>query len=358
VAFTLDRTLPRAFGKVIPIKSILPKLADLFNHTDKDVRKETTALTLELYRWVGNRPLASVIETLRTAQAKDLEAQFATVQPMSAQPERLLRSVMEQQMQAGGAGGVGGAAADDAAPEEPDPFEFMEEKDLLAHLAPLDEWREALNATKWSDRKAKLDELVAFTKDSKLKQSGDFTVIAKVLKKVRRLSHTRCRASSFNHTHSTSLIQIISKDTNIMVANRAIDCVTNLTIGLRQGFAAYSKLLLPVLLAKLKEKKPSVITSIHEALDASHKYCFSMGEVLEEVTEAVNNKVPAVRTETLLWFGRSIELSVTQKPRNRIAVNKTNLKSFMAIIMLVRRSLQCLPCVRVSPIRRWLIGNG
>ena len=73
-----------------------------------------------------------------------------------------------------------------------------------------------------------------------------------------------------------------------------------------------------------------------QALDALHKHCFSMGEVLDDVTEAVNNKIPAVRTETLLWFGRCIELSVTQKPRNRIAVNKTNLKSFMTIIMLVR----------------------
>jgi hypothetical protein len=91
----------RAFGKVIPIKPILSKLGDLFNHTDKDVRKETTALTLELYRYIGGEPLAPMIEKLRAAQAKDLEAQFATVQPRSATPERLLRSVMEQQVQGG-----------------------------------------------------------------------------------------------------------------------------------------------------------------------------------------------------------------------------------------------------------------
>jgi ribosomal protein S7 len=64
-----------------------------------------------------------------------------------------------------------------------------------------------------------------------------------------------------------------------------------------------------------------------------------MAEVLEIVAEAMANKIPAVRTETLLWFGKCIELSVTTKPRNRVGVNKTNLKGFMTIIMLVCEQL-------------------
>jgi hypothetical protein len=143
-----------------------------------------------------------------------------------------------------------------------------------------------------------LDDFVAYTTGSKLKQAGDFTFVSKVLKKVHSQRVDSCVSTSkfarlLKHcSHAITRLQVIVKDTNIMVANRAIDCVTAITNGLRQAFAPYSKLLLPALLGKLKEKKPSVITSLHEvcfkyqaALSVSLSSCLCLSLTGELITD-------------------------------------------------------------------------
>ena len=71
-----------------PIIKILPKL---FGHADKNVRAEVFALTVELYRWIG-QPMIASLSTLKPVQIKELEEAFAKLPADKPKPERFIRS--------------------------------------------------------------------------------------------------------------------------------------------------------------------------------------------------------------------------------------------------------------------------
>ena len=59
------------FGcKIISPKSIVPCLSKLFAHADKNVRNETTKLTIELYRWMGDALINALFSDLKPVQQK------------------------------------------------------------------------------------------------------------------------------------------------------------------------------------------------------------------------------------------------------------------------------------------------
>ena len=59
------------FGcKIISPKPIVPCLSKLFAHADKNVRNETTKLTIELYRWMGDALINALFSDLKPVQQK------------------------------------------------------------------------------------------------------------------------------------------------------------------------------------------------------------------------------------------------------------------------------------------------
>ncbi|XP_042026470.1 protein MOR1-like isoform X2 [Salvia splendens] len=90
----------------------------------------------------------------------------------------------------------------------------------------------------------------------------------------------------------------------------AIQALGNLARGLRTHFSASCRFLLPVLLEKLKEKKPTSTEALTQTLQAMHKSgCLSLTDTVEDVKVAVKNKVPLVRSLTLSWVTFCIETS-------------------------------------------------
>lgn len=86
------KELVRQFGiKKVNPKPIIKIIPKLFGHTDKNVRAEAQALTIELYRWIGQAMMAS-LSTLKPVQIKDLEGAFAKLPSDKPTPERLIRS--------------------------------------------------------------------------------------------------------------------------------------------------------------------------------------------------------------------------------------------------------------------------
>lgn len=71
-----------------PILKLVPKL---FGHADKNVRAEVSALTIELYRWIG-QPMMASLSTLKPVQIKELEEAFSKLPAQKPVPERLIRS--------------------------------------------------------------------------------------------------------------------------------------------------------------------------------------------------------------------------------------------------------------------------
>lgn len=251
------------FGSmVVPPKRILKMLPELFDHQDQNVRASSKGVTLELCRWIGRDPVKSILfEKMRDTMKKELEAELANV--------------------TGSAGPDEEAAAD--TPQEIDEYELVDPVDILTPLEKTGFWA-GVKATKWSERKEAVAELSKLASTKRI-APGDFTEICRTLKK-------------------------LITDVNIAVAVEAIQAIGNLARGLRTNFSGNSRFMLPVLLEKLKEKKPTLADALTQTLQAMYKSgCLNLADIVEDIKTAVKNKVPLVRSLTLNWLTFCIESS-------------------------------------------------
>lgn len=63
------------------------------------------------------------------------------------------------------------------------------------------------------------------------------------------------------------VLQIISKDSNVVVVTVAGKCLAGLANGLKKRFSPYASACIPALLEKFREKKATVVAAIREAID-------------------------------------------------------------------------------------------
>ncbi|KAK3188824.1 hypothetical protein Dsin_028385 [Dipteronia sinensis] len=301
------------FGsKTIPPKRILKMLPELFDHQDQNVRASSKGLTLELCRWIGKDPVKSILfEKMRDTMKKELEAELVNVTG-TARPVRKIRSEQDKEPEHEPVSEiVGPGAAEesiDDAPQEIDEYELVDPVDIVTPLEKSGFW-EGVKATKWSERKEAVAELTKLASTKRI-APGDFTEVNRTLKK-------------------------LITDVNIAVAVEAIQAIGNLSRGLRTHFSGGSRFLLPVLLEKLKEKKPVLSESLTQTLQAMHTAgCLNLVDVVEGrflsiliinlvylqgpatsitfifyVKTSVKNKVPLVRSLTLNWVTFCIETS-------------------------------------------------
>ncbi|KVH89565.1 hypothetical protein Ccrd_008447 [Cynara cardunculus var. scolymus] len=276
------------FGsKIVPPKRILKMLPELFDHQDQNVRASSKGLTLELCRWIGREPVKSILfEKMRDTMKKELEAELANVTG-TAKPTRKIRSEQDKEPeQEVAAEAVGSGPSEESAadvPQEIDEYELVDPVDILTPLEKSGFWN-GVKATKWSERKDAVAELTKLASTKRI-APGDFTEICRTLKK-------------------------LITDVNIAVAVEAVQAIGNLARGLRTHFSASSRFLLPVLIEKLKEKKPTMTEALSQTLQAIHKAgCVTLADIVEDVKAAVKNKVPLVRSLTLNWVTYCIESS-------------------------------------------------
>ena len=62
--------------------------------------------------------------------------------------------------------------------------------------------------------------------------------------------------------------------------------------GARKEWSRDAKVLLPGMLDKLKDKTSAVIVALQSALDESIKYCFELGEAVDERVSRCRTKFP------------------------------------------------------------------
>ncbi|GER25405.1 microtubule organiziation 1 family protein [Striga asiatica] len=237
------------FGsKIIPPKRILKMLPELFDHQDQNVRASSKGLTLELCRWIGKDPVKSILlEKMRDTMKKELEAELANVIG-TAKPTRKIRSEQDKEPEpevvsvAVGSGPAEESAAD--VPQEIDEYELVDPVDILTPLEKSGFW-EGVKAAKWSERKEAVAELTKLASTKKI-APGDFSEVCRTLKK-------------------------LVTDVNIAVAVEAVQALGNLAKGLRTHFSGSSRFILPVLLEKLKEKKPTMTEALTQTLQSMHK---------------------------------------------------------------------------------------
>lgn len=276
------------FGaKVVPPKRLLKMLPELFDHQDQNVRASSKGLTLELCRWIGKDVVKSILfEKMRDTMKKELEAELVNVSGI-AKPSRKIRSEQDKEPEEEATteqtgNGISEESAIEA-PQEIDEYDLVDPVDILAPLEKSGFW-EGVKATKWSERRDAVAELTKLSSTKKI-APGDFSEVCRTLKK-------------------------LVTDVNLAVSIEAIQAIGNLARGLRNHFSASSRFLLPILLEKLKEKKPTVTEALNQTLQALHKSgCSSLLDVIEDVKVAVKNKVPLVRSLTLNWVTFCLETS-------------------------------------------------
>jgi cytoskeleton-associated protein 5 len=129
----------KTFGhKHVPLKPILKEVAKMFEDSNAKVREEAQKLMIEMYRWAG-AALKPTVDTLRPAQAKDLNTAFEALPKAKAVPEKRLRCEQPQDDEeeaptGGGAGGGGGGEEEDEESGGMDAYELAEPVDILSKL--------------------------------------------------------------------------------------------------------------------------------------------------------------------------------------------------------------------------------
>ncbi|XP_057833318.2 protein MOR1-like isoform X1 [Cryptomeria japonica] len=276
------------FGtKIVPPKKILKMLSELFDHQDQNVRASAKGLTIELCRWIGKDPVKSILfEKMRDTMKKELEAELANV-VVAPKPTRKIRSEQLKELEQEVVEAVECPRPVDEAtasgPQEIDEYDLVDPVDILTSLEKSGFW-EGVKAAKWSERRDAVAELTKLASVKKI-APGDFTEVCRTLKK-------------------------LITDVNLAVGVEAVQATGNLAKGLRKDFGGGSRLLLPILLDKLKEKKAVMSDALTQTLQAMHKAgCLSLIDVIEDVKLASKNKVPSVRSLTLNWVTFCIESS-------------------------------------------------
>jgi hypothetical protein len=231
-------------GRVVDPKPVLKQLPKLFGHADKNVRAESTKLTIVLYTWLKDAMKPMFYNDLKPAQQKELDEAFEKVKGESPKQERLLRSQQAAQAAAEASGGTGGGGgADEEAEEEPeevDAFDLAEPVDINAKIP--ENFHEMVASTKWKDRKEALEALYTEANVPRIKE-GHYDDIIRALAKC-------------------------MKDANVAVVTVAANCIEAIANGLRKGFMKHKGTVLGPILDRLKEKKQGVIDALSKALDA------------------------------------------------------------------------------------------
>lgn len=175
------------FGiKNLNVKPLVKKLPPLFGHSDKNVRAEANAMTIELYRWLGKAIMPS-LEDLKPVQQKELTEAFEKLPDERPTPQRYLRSQQAEMAAAAAAAEAGDGGGDDAEAED----EEMAEVDALDLFDPVDvnakmekNFYELLASKKWQERKEALDALLVLCNSPKILDSH-YSELVGALGKVR-----------------------------------------------------------------------------------------------------------------------------------------------------------------------------
>uniref|UniRef100_A0A1B6CWX2 TOG domain-containing protein n=1 Tax=Clastoptera arizonana TaxID=38151 RepID=A0A1B6CWX2_9HEMI len=296
----------REFGiNVINVKPLLKRVPVLLEDRDKGVRDEGKAMVIEIFRWIGIA-IKPQLSSLKPVQVTELEAEFDKLKSEKAVPTRFLRSQQAKQAKLAAEAEANGEVGDEedcedgGAVAERDPYEFMDPVDILAKL-PKD-FHDKVEAKKWQERKEALDALEQLLTTSPKLENGDYGDVVRALKK------------------------IIGKDSNVVVVTLAVKCLGGIATGLKKRFQPYAVACVSTLLEKFREKKPTVVTALRDALDALY-ISITLDTIQEDILAALENKNPSVKAETASFLARCFTRCTP------VTLNKKLLKAFCAVLI-------------------------
>ncbi|KAG7693397.1 hypothetical protein KL930_003999 [Ogataea haglerorum] len=278
------------FGcKVCPPKLVLDVIPQLFAHADKNVRAETTILSITLRSYMGTAFDTIIFEKLKPIQQKDLAKAFEKIEGTPT-PKRFLRSHQVQIAETKtGLEDVSMIDAQEVSSDQLDAFDLIDPVEVLSKI-PSD-FKSRIESSKWKDRVEVLEEVLTEFKYPKLK-NDDYMDLIRVLSKC-------------------------LKDANIQVVTLASKIIEKLGSGLQQDFHRYVSILISPLLERTKEKKQSVLDAISAALDVCFKFS-SISELLEPTLQYMSHKTPQIKIESSRYLIRCLKQTETIPKKQEI----------------------------------------
>ncbi|RHY65606.1 hypothetical protein DYB30_003435, partial [Aphanomyces astaci] len=279
----------KAFGpRVVPVVAVKKELKALCESTVNNVRPNALKLIGEMYRWTGPTLVQDIVATLRPAQQTEYEAMISEISPGQAVPTRYVKGKEPKPAKSAATGstkaGKGGAAASaPAGGGSFDPREFAETVNLL-DLLPKTEFKAKMALPKWSEKVEALKIILDIVGSVPKLATGDYGDLVQTLK-------------------------LCTQDANVNIVAKSIEVLGVLADGLRRQFAQYARILLPVLLRKLSDKKSNVLGATHQALDLFQQHALPIDAMMDELKltiEAATNKVPASRAQGVIFVERCI----------------------------------------------------
>lgn len=283
-------------GIVLP-KGIIPLLPKLFAHADKNVRAETTKLTIEIYKWLGDGLIPLLFDSLKPVQQRDLNTEFEKIKGSKPVQARLTRA---QQKEAASATlkansndqmdlEMGVVQDCDQRPAF-DPYEMLDPVDVISKIPTTFNLR--LGSTKWQDRKEALEELTNLLKKAPKLANGDY------------LDLTRSLAKAL-------------KDANIQVVQLAANAVEFLSKGLREEFRKYQNIVFGNLIERTKEKKPLVSQALFDAMFSIFQFS-SLMEILDETIAGMKHKTPQIKISSMGFLKKCLAVTTTMPKPSQV----------------------------------------
>ncbi|KAI5957293.1 hypothetical protein KGF54_000221 [Candida jiufengensis] len=281
------------FGcKIISPNLIIPSLPKLFAHADKNVRAETTKLTVELYKWMKGSLSDILFPDLKPIQQKDLTTAFEKIANEPHPQQKRLTNLQKEELAAKESQSVSeDVEMSDVTVEEEiyDPLQFVDPIEVLSKLPPDFETR--ISSSKWKDRVEVLEEvLLILQKTPKLITTDDYAPIFRTFAKN-------------------------MKDANIQVVQLAANCSNLIAKALGPSFTKYQNLILTPVIERTKEKKPSVANALSEFLDTMFNISGLSGSILEEAIAGMKLKVPQNKISSANFLQRCLA-NTTKAPKS------------------------------------------
>ncbi|KAG7195534.1 Microtubule-associated protein, microtubule dynamics during spindle orientation [Scheffersomyces spartinae] len=299
---SVSRVIEEFGCPIVSPKPIIPHLAKLFAHADRNVRAEATKLVVELHKWMGKSLETLLFDDLKPIQQKDLLKAFEAAKNETPQQKRFTRSQLEAQRleaerQAAAEAAV--AAASASGPEELmesgsnehlmeidgpmenqfSAYDMQDPVDVLSKLPG--DFESRITSSVWKERKEVLEEVVAIlSKAIKLDSHADYSNILRIF--------ARCM-----------------KDANIQVVQLAANSIEYIIKGLRDSFQKYYSIVLLPIIERTKEKKASVATALNDALDSIFN-ATSLTCILDDSISGLQNKTPQVKIASAAYLQRCL----------------------------------------------------
>ncbi|CAH8448402.1 unnamed protein product [Schistosoma bovis] len=293
---TLREALNLFGPTVVPIKPLFKEFGRLLDDRDQGIRNETKNLIVEVYRWIGVTT-KDLLKDIKPVVMTELCELFNSIPPGKPVRLRYLRSQKPKEITpdtGAESNPIDGAIPGGTLTDQVDLDDMITPVEVLSKI-PSDYWQQ-IGEKKWQDRRDALEALEKITNVPRI-VPGDFTDLVR------------------------SLIQVVNKDTNIILVTLAAKILGQIARGLKSKFSPYSQQTLQACLGKFKEKKPNVVQALRESADGAVSSA-SLDHFVDDIVAALSHKTPNVRAEAALILSRAF------KKCSATSLNKKVLKSF------------------------------